>query len=197
MYLGALLGLLFQTVQGRRGNMPSIKIGLVFGVMVAAFGLDGVNSYLHLIPGAPGVYTPMNWLRLVTGTGMGLAISAAIVPAFRQTVWITWQERSAFPGLLQVGLLALLAVPVDLAVLSGNPLLLYPLALLSAGAVMLLLTLIYTMAWVMLTRHENEFSNLRQLGFFLMCGFGTALLQISAFDWARFLLTHTWQGFNL
>jgi uncharacterized membrane protein len=197
MYLGALLGLLFQAVQGRRGNMPSLKIAAVFGVFVVAFGLDGVNSYLHLFPDAPGAYTPMNWLRLLTGAGMGLAISAAIAPAFRQTIWQTWEERSAFPGFAQVGWLVLLAAPMILAVLSQNPLLFYPLALLSAVSVLLLLTIIYTMVWVMILRHENQFSTFRQLWFYLVCGFGTALLQIATFDWVRLLITHTWQGFYL
>jgi len=197
MFLGAVLGLAFQFYQGRRGSMPPLKIAAIFGVFVLAFAVDGLNSYLHFFPGAPGAYEPHNWLRLATGTGMGLAIAAALAPAFRQTVWTTWEQRPAFGSLREVGLLLLLAAGLDLILLTENPLILYPLALLSAGGVLLILALVYTMVWVMLFKAENRFTHLRQLLFPLACGTSLALLQIAVFDWGRFLLTGTWQGFNL
>ncbi len=197
MYLGAILGLAFQAVQGRRGKMPPMKTTWIFGLMVLAFGIDGVNSYLHFFPGAPGAYTPENWLRLVTGTGMGLTIAAYLAPAFRQTVWNTWEERPAFGNLREIGLLLALAAILDLALVSENPLLLYPLALISAGGVILVLTLVYTMVYVMLFKSENRFSRFHQVLFPLFSGATLALLQVAVIDWGRFLLTGTWQGFHL
>jgi hypothetical protein len=185
-------------------------------VFVAAWGVDGLNSYLHLFPvdstlGALGVYEPNNTLRLVTGTGMGLAIAAVLWPVFCQTVWVQTPEnagagasapvQAAFrePSLGNarqvLGLLALAAV-VDAAVLTENPLLLYPLAILSAVGVVFLLSLLYTLIWVMIFRADNRFSGYKQLGFPLLGGFGTALLQIALIDLGRFWLTGTWQGFS-
>src|SRR3990172_9985519 len=40
MYLGAMLGLIFQVVRGRRAGMPLKKILVVFGVMVVVFVVD-------------------------------------------------------------------------------------------------------------------------------------------------------------
>ena len=164
MYLGAMLGLAYQQVLGRRrGGMPPRHVLVVLGLFVAAFGVDGVNSYLHLFPGAPSLYQPQNWLRLLTGTGMGLVISAAVFPAFNQTIWKDWDERPALPGLRSLGGLVLLALALDVIVLTENPIVLYPLALISAAGVLVLLTMIYAMILTMVFRVENHFTAITQL----------------------------------
>jgi uncharacterized membrane protein len=196
MYLGALLGLAYQHFQGRRGSIPTLKYILVFGPLFLAFGFDGANSYLHLFPGAPGLYQPENWLRLLTGTGMGLAIAAVLAPAFRQTVWTTWDQRPAFGGWKELGVLFGLAAVVDLLVLTENPLLEYPLALVSVLGVMAILGLVYTMVLVMAFKAENRFERLSDLTVYLTGGAAIALLQIALLDAARFWLTGTWQGFR-
>jgi uncharacterized membrane protein len=197
MYLGALIGLAYQFFQGRRGSIPTLKYGLVFGPLVVAFGFDGINSYLHLFPGLPGLYTPENWLRLLTGTGMGLAIAAVLAPAFRQTIWTTWEQRPAFSGWKDFALLFCLAAVVDLAVLSENPLLLYPLALISVLGVLAILSMVYSMVLVMIFKAENRFQSFSDLTVYLTGGATIALLQIALLDAGRFWLTGTWQGFHL
>jgi uncharacterized membrane protein len=197
MYLGAVLGLVYQLIQGRRGGMPSLKVFIVLGVFLAAFALDGLNSYLHFFPGFPSLYQPANWLRLFTGTGLGLGLAAVVLPAFHQTVWRTWSEERALGSWRQLGGLLLLAAVVDAAVLTENPVVLYPLALVSAASVLILLTLVYAMVLVMLFRRENVYESSRQLWLPLLAGFIVALLQIAVMDWARFYLTGTWAGFNL
>jgi uncharacterized membrane protein len=197
MYLGALLGLVFQALQGRRMGMPSKKLTMLAIFFVLAFAVDGGNSYLHFFPNIAGLYTPNNEMRLITGTGMGLALSWFVLPAFNQTVWQDWDERSSLADGRSLVTLLVLAVALDLLVWSENPVVLYPLALLSAFGVMALLTMAYTMVWVMLTRRENSFTRLCGLLPALTAGFLTALAQISLFDVLRFMLTHTWMGFNL
>src|SRR5574338_1397861 len=98
MYLGALLGLVYLSRFGKRSGMPSLKILVVLGLFLVAFGIDGVNSYVHLFPGMHGIYEPSNLLRLVTGTGVGLGIAAIIMPAFHQTVWRQIDDRPALNG---------------------------------------------------------------------------------------------------
>jgi uncharacterized membrane protein len=197
MYLGALVGLAYQARGGRKGAFPGWKMAIPFLIFVGAFGFDGINSYLHFLPGAPGLYPPMNWLRLVTGTGMGLAMAAILAPAFRQTLWMDWVPQPAFARFSQLGGVLLAGAAVDLLVLSGNPLILYPIAIISSLGVLVLLSLIYTMVLVMLFKKENQFTSFRPLTLFLVGGFTLALLQISLLDLGRFLLTGTWAGFNL
>jgi hypothetical protein len=170
---------------------------VVFGLFVFAFGVDGLNSYLSLFRGAPTLYQPQNWLRLLTGTGMGLAMAGVLIPVFNQTAWRQPVPAAVFPHAASLLPLLALAGVMNILVLSKNPLLLYPLALISAAGVLLLLTLVYSMVWMLLLKKENLYSNLSQMVMFLFAGFGTAVLQIALMDAARFLLTGTWDGFHL
>lgn len=197
MYLGALLGLAFQSLRGRRGGLPSLRAFTFLGVLAVAFALDGVNSYLHFFPQAPSLYQSENWLRLVTGTGLGLGMAFVLMPVFHQTVWRTWDARPSLSAWRELGGVLLLAIALDLLVLSGDPLVLYPLALLSAAGVLVLLTMVYTLVWVMLFHQENRRTQWVELLVPVVAGFTVALVQIGGLDFGRYLLTGTWSGFQL
>jgi hypothetical protein len=122
-------------------------------------------------------------------------MGAMLMPVFNQTIWNGWDNAKLISSWRQLGVLLLLAAVVDLAVLSNNPLLLYPLAILSALTVMILLSMIYAMVWVMLSKTENRFLSLKGMTTILVAGFATALSQIAVMDIARYLLTGTWKGF--
>jgi uncharacterized membrane protein len=197
MYLGAMLGLAYQALTRRRaGGFPTRSVWAVYAVFILAFAVDGVNSYLHLFPGFTGLYEPQNWLRLLTGTGMGLVIAGMLYPAFNQTVWQDWKNIPSVSGLPSLAVMILLALLVDWMVLTGNALLLYPLALVSAAGVLVLLTMVYTMVCVMLLHMENRSMRARQLLTPMVGGFGLALLQIAFLDWLRYFFTGTWDGFH-
>lgn len=197
MYLGALLGGVYLSRFGRRAGMPPLKISLVLGAFLVAFGLDGANSYLHLFPGFAGVYEPQNWLRLITGTGLGLGIASILVPVVHQTLWSTYDPRPALAGWRAFLPLLGLAALLDLAILSGQPILLYPLALLSALSIFLILSTVYAIVWLMAAKRENRYQHWRDLWTPLLAGFLTALVQIGVLDALRFWLTGTWEGFLL
>jgi len=197
MYLGAMLGLTYQALTRKRaGGFPPRTVWVVYAFFVLAFALDGGNSYLHLFPGVTGLYAPQNWLRLLTGTGMGLVVAGMLYPAFNQTVWQDWKNIPSVSGLTSLAILIFLALLIDGMVLTGNTLLLYPLALVSAAGVLVLLAMVYTMVCVMLLHVENRALRLRQLLVPLVGGFGLALLQIAFLDWLRFFFTGTWDGFH-
>ncbi len=196
MFLAALLGLIYQSIRApRRTANPPLRVWVVLGVLGLAFAVDGVNSYLHLFPGMPGIYEPQNWLRLLTGSGMGLAIAIVLYPAFNQTIWKEGIYQPAIPGLRSLLLLMLITGAVDVLVLSENPLVLYPLAIISAVSVVILLTMVYTMIVLILFHRDGRYQAARQLVFPLLAGFGVALLQIAMFDALRFFFTGTWGGF--
>lgn len=197
MFLGALLGLVYQAVQGRKGKMPPVPVLVLFGVMALSWVLDGSNSFLMLVPGISSVYRTQNWTRLVTGTGMGLAISAILRPSFIQTMFRHWEEESAFGNWKQVLGLLLLAAVMDGLILLEIPWILYPLSLLSAVSILTLLTIIYSMVWVMLFKQENTYERFAQLLIPLLGGLMIALLQVGLFDLLRYRWTGTWDGFNV
>ncbi|MEZ0397222.1 MAG: DUF2085 domain-containing protein [Anaerolineales bacterium] len=205
MYVGAVIGLAFQSLTAwKRSAMPPWYVLVVLGFFVAAFGVDGLNSYLYLIkqasPGAlaslPNLYVPNNTLRLLTGSGMGLTMAAGIFPAFNATVWADEVEQQALPGLKALALLLGITLAADLLILTESPLVLYPMAFLTIAGVLLLLTMVYTMVWVMVMRQENMFRRLGEMWLPLLAGFTIALLQIAAIDALRFWGTGTWEPFS-
>jgi uncharacterized membrane protein len=198
MYLGAVLGLVYQAIlRPHRSGAPHWVAIALSSLFIVAFGIDGLNSYLHFFPNAPSLYEPQNWLRLLTGTGMGLVISVAIFPAFNQIIWVDWDQRASIDSALMIGWLVLLAGGLDLLVLTNNIYILFLLALISSAGVLILLTMIYTMVLVMIFRQENHFQKITQMLLHLTGGATLALLQIALFDFIRFVLTVTWDGFHL
>jgi uncharacterized membrane protein len=197
-YLGAMLGLAYLVIfRPRRTSRPSWMIIAILVAGALAYGVDGLNSYIHLIPGLSRfyLYEPDNTLRLITGTYLGLGISTMIFPAFNQTIWKKWDSRPVFEGFRDFGVLLFLSAVLDLLVLTENPIVLYPLALISAAGVIILLTMIYSMVVVMILGIENHFERISQFLYPLIAGFLVALLQIAALDYFRHLLTGTWGGF--
>jgi uncharacterized membrane protein len=197
MFLGAMLGLIFQVVQGRKGKMPPVAVIVLFGLMALAWALDGVNSFLMLAPGDIAVYETQNWTRLVTGTGMGVALSAFVFPSFVQTMFQDWEEQSGFGSWKQVLGVILIAVVLDVLLLLEIPWVLYPFALIGSAGVIVLLVMIYSMVLVMAFRKENIFTSFRELWVPLVGGYILAMLQIGGVDLLRYLLTGTWAGFVL
>jgi uncharacterized membrane protein len=198
MFLGAVVGLVYQFVLfPKRSGTPPRDILITMGILVLVFAFDGINSYVSLFPGAPTLYAPNNTLRLLTGTGMGLVIAAALFNAFNQTIWKDWRSAPAlgnwraYAGLLGLGLV------FDGLILTENPLVLYPLALISAAGVIILLTLVYAMLLLMIMRAENRFAYFPELALPLAAGFSLGILQVGALDLVRFWLTGTWDGFHL
>jgi uncharacterized membrane protein len=197
-YLGAVLGLIFLAIRyPKRTDRPSWAIIGILAAGAVAYAVDGLNSYIHLIPGLSRfyLYEPNNTLRLATGTLLGLGISVMIFPAFNQTIWKVRDSRPVLEGVRDFSLLLVLSALLNLLVLTENPLILYPLALISSLGVLALLTMIYSMVMVMVIGKENHFERASQMIYPLISGFLLALLQIAALDYIRHLMTGDWGGF--
>ena len=179
MYLGAMTALTFLAVTGgKKQNFPPWSVSIPLILFVVAFGVDGTNSYLYLIksvaPGAlaniPNLYIPNNLLRIITGSGMGIGLAAILFPAFNQSSWVEAEEKPAltWKGLLVISVVTL---AIDFLVTMESPIVLYPAAIISVAGVIILLTMVYTIVWIMLTGQENKYTNLRQMWLPLLAGF--------------------------
>jgi len=120
-----------------------------------------------------------------------------LYPAFNQAFWRQVDPTPAIGGWRNFLLINVLALALDWLVWIENPLLLYLFALVSAAGVLVLLTMVYSLFWLLIFRKENTCQALSQMVLPLTGGFGVALLQIVLFDLARFALTGTWDGFHL
>jgi uncharacterized membrane protein len=203
-YAAAASLLFFTIVSPKRSGMPGWKLGAPLIAFFLAFGIDGSNSYLYLLKttagGAldniPNLYVPNNTLRLLTGSGMGTALASVLYPAFNQSVWkdavgeriLDWKK---------LGLLLGIILLIDLAVLSENEIVLYPIAILSVMGVLALLIVVFSIVWIMLMHQENAFASLRELWMPFLAGTTLAFLMLTAIDLLRLRLTGTWGGFPL
>jgi uncharacterized membrane protein len=203
-YAAGISLLYFSIVSPRKSRMPGWRLGTPLLLFLIAFGIDGSNSYLYLLKSTaggafdnvPNLYIPNNTLRLFTGSGMGIAMAAILYPAFNQSAWkdqdpgraLDWNKLGALIGIV---------VLLNLAVLTEQPVILFPIAILSVLGVLALLVMVFGMVWIMIMRLENEFSSPKQMWIPFLAGTTLALLMITAIDLLRFKLTGTWGGFPL
>jgi uncharacterized membrane protein len=197
MYLGALAGLIDLFFQPRKAGYPSKKILFVLLGFFFLFAIDGINSALHFFPGVHGLYTPQNWLRLLTGSGMGIVIAVMLVTVFNMAVWKDSIPESTMDNWTQFFPLAGSVTVLDLLVLSQRPFLLFPLAILSTLTVIGILSLAYSVLLIMLWKRDNTFRSIRQYLPWLMGGLGCAFIQIFLMDALRLAITGIWVGFTI
>jgi uncharacterized membrane protein len=197
MYIGAMVGLLILGPRGHHAGLPRRSILAVMAALALVFAVDGVNSYLHFFPGVAGLYAPQNIFRLVTGIGLGCSIPIVLLPVWNMSIWADHDDWPLLATWLQYGLILLLAGLGGLALLSGNPLLLYPLALLGPFTILALVSMIHIQIWIMILKKEACFRSWREVLPILLLGMTTAFLQILLMDIGRLAITHTWGGFNL
>jgi uncharacterized membrane protein len=197
MHLGILISLLFHLKWGKQAGFPARKIQIVLGIFFLAFAIDGINSTLPMLNfiKMDQWYPPLNWLRLATGAGLGIAMGSVLMPVINESLWVNVSQESALSTWSRFGQIVLVTAIAGFAVTTEIPALLYPLAILTAGDVLLILTLIFTIVWVMIFKKDNFFQKWKEVIWWLVAGFGTSLALIAFMDWARFALTGTWAGF--
>ena len=161
------------------------------------FGLDGVNSFLWLIPSLRFGYEPTNLLRLITGTGVGLGIGSILAPLFNQSVWHDWINRSFYEKWFSFPLLLVFAGIMVAGVFSESPFILLPAMFISALSVVFLLGSLWTVVAVMLLGRLNRQRHWKELALPILIGLNICFGQIILTSWGRFLLTGTWAPLHL
>jgi hypothetical protein len=174
----------------------------VLVVFFLAFAIDGSNSYLALLKNTylgafsniPNLYVTNNVTRVFTGSGMGIAMGTVLFPMYNQSIWRTPDDRPALNWRKFAALVGIVLL-LDIGMLTESPWILYPVAILSSLGVVALLSIVFSIVWVMLMRQENFFEHARQLWLPAVAGLTLAFLLIVGIDLFRFNLTHTWTGF--
>jgi uncharacterized membrane protein len=201
-FYAAGIALLFQAfVSGRKSVLPSRGILAVLILFFLAFGVDGVNSYIYLLKQTsggleqiPNLYIPNNTLRLFTGSGMGIALASVLFPVINQTIWREPTNDYAL-NRKSFSILVAIIIVINLLILTDSPIILYPIAYISALGTLSLLVLVFMILWMIMMRQDNTFDNLRQLWLPFASGLALALLLILGIDLLRLTLTGTWNGF--
>ncbi len=173
IYLGFLVTLttLYGKGRGRAQHTPRWPLVVVLIGGVTALAVDGINSFL-LDVHIQHLYQPNNLLRLATGLVTGLAMALLLLPMLNRLLWrgysamrsvASWQELLHYVPMLIV---------CFFVVTSQNALVLYPIALLSTGSILIALGSLNLIVLVGVSRRDETFEQYRELLPFL----GIALL---------------------
>jgi uncharacterized membrane protein len=188
-FLGALGGFLGLMVKGKASRLPSVKVLVLLVAFIVLLGVDGLNSYLALLPGLPHLYEPSNSLRLITGALYGLSLSILVFPVFNFTLWKEPKDKEALSGFKELAIILVGALFIVLIVQSEVDALLYPLALASALGVLLIFTLVNTLLVLVVSGREGQAITWGDALLPIALGLGATLLEIGAVGFARFHLT--------
>ncbi len=196
MYNGAALGLITILAVGRKrySGLPTRTVLVAFGLFVAYIAVDGVNSLANDIPQLPAQYIPNNWLRLTSGTGMGLVMIGMIYPIFAGTFWSVPIDRPIF-RLKELGVLLAIMTVFVVLIVSNQPLVLQAFGLLSAAGVLAILIMIYSVIFMTFSNTFNRGESWHDAILPLTVGYTLAISQVFVIDMLRFSLTGTWGGF--
>ncbi len=194
---GALTGLLFQWAILKRRKarrFPSTGVFGILAIFLLAWGLDGFNSYTTLLTGRPeGLlgYAPQPWLRLLTGSVVGMGMSIILVPAFNQVLWRDIEDQRTIQNWKEFA--ALIAVELLQAALiySRAGWLFYPLTLYSGVAILAMFTSLGTMVFVMAIGYDNRCRGWREAWVPLLWGITFALVLVGGVDLFRYYFTGT------
>ncbi len=199
----AAIALVFQVLIGpRKSKLPNRGILAVLVLFFLAFAIDGSNSYLALIKNTyagafrnlPNLYVTDNTTRVFTGSGMGIAMAIVLFPMYNQSVWKQPPDQPAL-GWRNFGLLVAIVLLLDFAMLTQSAFVLYPIAFTSTLGVLALLTMVFSIVWIMVMKEDNSFEHFHQLWLPALAGLTLAFILVLGIDLFRFNLTHTWQGF--
>ena len=199
----AAVALIFQGfISRKKSKLPNRGILAILVIFFLAFGIDGSNSYLALMKqsyaGAfaniPNIYVTNNITRVFTGSGMGIAMASVLFPMYNQSIWRVPEEKQSM-GWREFGILVGIVFLFDLAAISNVDIFLYFIALLSTFGVLALLSMVFSIVWVMTMKQDNAFDHVRQLWLPAVAGLTLAFILILSIDLFRFNLTHTWTGF--
>lgn len=190
-YLGAVVGFVGLLVLGRRraGEMPGKGVLVLLGSFIVLMGIDGINSYLSFFPNAPQLYEPRNLFRLSTGLLNGLALSLIVYPVFNVTLWRNVESRRSIAHVYEVAYFLPAVAIVAWLVQSENAMLLYPLAMVSTGGVLILLTMVNTMIVLILVRRESLVTSWREAVVPILWGLTVSLFELGGMIAFRAIMT--------
>jgi uncharacterized membrane protein len=185
LYLGSFIGLVYYFTLGKRKAIPKRGFLILLSFLFLIWAADGVHSFLADLLNKSYIYETTNMTRLATGFGMGLVMSTALLTLFNLSVWKSADDSPLLNNLWQVAGYSAATAFAAWVLLFGNALLFQALAYISIVTVIVIISMLYSLFWIILLRKENTFPNWKSVGLFLIAGFATAMLQITLLDMLR------------
>ena len=191
MYLGFLIGLVFLIVRRRThsARMPATAIIAVLIGFITIMGIDGINSTISIIPGAPQLYHTTNIHRIVTGSLFGIAMCMLFFPVFSTAIWRQPSGDRSVKNWRELIVMMLVAFAIDAVVLTQADWLLYPVTIVSIAGPLLLLSFMGAIIVLTLRNLANSVDRWRQLATPMFAGLALGLVLITMMDVFRASIT--------
>lgn len=212
---GALTGVLVHWLLWRRRRalqFPKWPVFALAFLFAALWGLDGINSttsdsHFHVlmqrfVERPPGIglfgYAPQPWLRLLTGTLMGMSMSIVLVPAFNQSLWADGEDEATLRSRHDLALLIAVELGMAGVILlleaSQTTVALYIVAIYSTLGVLTMFTLLGAMIFVLLLQRDGSLNGWREAVVPLTWGLVFALVIFGVMDGTRLWMNGTIDG---
>jgi hypothetical protein len=197
MYGGFLMTWLYIIAlgRGRAKGMPLFPMLLYLVIFVFIMGTDGVNAFLYDLhqnaPAIPYLYEPRLELRLATGLLCGIAFGGIMTPVVNFSLW---RENDVRPVLgTWKHLLGALAIGVVLFLMNYSEigLFLWPLAILSSGATIILIGMINSVFVLSLTGKDGSAVTWRDALNPFAAGVVLAIVELGFLSLARYAVLGT------
>jgi len=179
LYLGSFIGLTYAVFAGKKAAIPKTPYLILLLAIFIVWGADGINSLISEFINRPFLYETTNLTRSITGYGMGMVMATALATLFNMTVWEKNENIPILHHPLQVGVYALLCTGIHLLTVTIHPFLFRFAANLAIFSAITIITLLYTVFWIILLKKENTFRSIQPLGIYLIAGFTTSMTQIT------------------
>jgi len=189
-HLGAALSLFnfWRWHRGRASRLPRPGLLAALGLLFTFWVIDSMNSYIQFATGRAVLYNPSNLLRMLTGMGNGLLLSAVVLPLFNYSIWRAPSEARTVEGWRELGTIGLQLVAATLVLQTGREPLLYLLLAASLAGLLLTLTFVNSVIAVILLQRENEALTWQHAVLPVGCGFLLAVSEVAAMAILRSLL---------
>lgn len=178
LYLGSFIGIFYGFLSGKKISIPKTGYLIFLAILFILWAGDGLNSLINDFLNETLIYQTTNITRLITGYGMGMVMATALVTLFNFTIWKTGFKTPVLDSVYQIiGYIILSALSSSLVLMSGT--VIFQLAAyIATFTVLSIITLLYSIFWIILFKKENQFANWKEIGVFIVAGYGTAILQI-------------------
>ncbi len=191
MYLGFLTGLIFLIIRRRThaARMPSTSIISALIGFITIMGIDGINSTISIIPGAPQLYHTTNIHRIVTGSLFGIAMCMLFFPVFSTAIWRQPSGERSVKNWPELIVMVLAALVIDAVVLTQADWLFYPVTILSIVGPLLLLSFMGAIIVLTVRNLVNSVDRWRQLAMPMFAGAALGLILVTMMDVLRVAVT--------
>jgi len=185
LYIGCLVSLIYYFTQGKRKSLPErpYRYALLFFFILWAG--DGLNSFLNDLLNRIILYETTNITRLVTGFGMGLVMSTALMTLFNTVVWKDAENSALLQNITQIFFYAFTSLFFGWMLLHPSKFFFNIMSLASIITVLIVISMLYMIFWVIILKKENQFKSFPQLIPYILVGLATALTQVYLLNMLR------------